>query len=276
MSVGPQRLSLNTATVKHLSLRDSVELCQRHEIGGIGLWREQIQEIGVDVAAAIVRDSGLRVSSVCRAGFFTVGPSDWARMLEDNRAAIDEAAAVGADVLVLVSGGLSAGSRSLPHARKLIADAIAELAPVASAAGVGLGIEALHPMFCADRCAISRLGQALELALQFPAETVGVVVDAYHVWWDDAVLDEIARAADRIFSYQVCDWTLPLPSEVLLGRGHVGDGHIEFGPLTQAVEAAGYEGMIEVEIFNEAIWAAPPDETARTVRERFDAHIVSC
>ncbi len=274
MSVGPERLSLNTATVKRLNLRDSVELCQRQQIGGIGLWREQIQEIGVDAAAAIVRDSGLRVSSVCRAGFFTVTPGDWAAMLEDNRAAINETAAVGADVLVLVSGGLVAGSRSLPHARELIADAIAELVPIATAAGVRLGIEALHPMFCADRCAISRLGQALELARQFPAETVGVVVDAYHVWWDDTVLDEIARAADRIFSYQVCDWTLPLPSDVLLGRGHVGDGHIEFIPLTQAVEAAGYQGMIEVEIFNEAIWAAPPDETARTVRERFDTHIM--
>ena len=274
MSVGPERLSLNTATVKHLNLCDSVELCGRHGIGGIGLWREQIQEIGLDAAAAIVRDSGLRVSSVCRSGFFTVEPGDWARMLEDNRAAIDETAAVGADVLVLVSGGLAPGSRSLPHARSLIAEAISELVPVAREAGVRLGIEALHPMFCADRCAVSRLGQALDLALQFPAETVGVVVDAYHVWWDDTVLEEIGRAGERIFSYQVCDWTLPLPSDVLLGRGHVGDGHIEFGPLTRAVEAAGYAAMIEVEIFNEEIWTAPADETARIVRERFDAHIV--
>jgi sugar phosphate isomerase/epimerase len=274
MSVGPERLSLNTATVKRLNLRDSVELCRRHGIDGIGLWREQIQEIGLDGAAAIVRDSGLRVSSVCRSGFFTVEPDDRARMLEDNRAAIDETAAVGADVLVLVGGGLAPGNRSLPYARSLIAEAIGELAPVARAAGVRLGIEALHPMFCADRCAVSRLGQALDLALQFPAETVGVVIDAYHVWWDDTMLDEIARAAERIFSYQVCDWVVPLPSDMLLGRGHVGDGHIDFGPLTQAVEAAGYEAMIEVEIFNEAIWAAPADATARTVRERFDAHIV--
>jgi len=275
MTVGPERLSLNAATVKRLSLGDSVDLCQRHGIGGIGIWREQIHEIGVGEAAAVVRDSGLQVSSVCRGGFFTAGPGDWDRMLADNRAAIDETAAVGADVLVLVCGGLVTGSRSLPHARELIAEAIAELAPVAAAARVRLGIEPLHPMFCADRCAISRLGQALELAKRFPAETVGVVIDAYHVWWDDAVLDQIARAAGRIFSYQVCDWTLPLPADVLLGRGHIGDGCIEFDPLTHAVEAAGYEGMIEVEIFNEAVWAAPPDATARAVRERFDAHIVS-
>jgi sugar phosphate isomerase/epimerase len=275
MTVGLERLSLNTATVKHLNLRDSVELCQRHEIRGIGLWREQIQEIGNEAAAAIVRDSGLRVSSVCRSGFFTVAPNDWVRMLDDNRAAIEETAAVGADTLVLVSGGLVPGSKSLPHARELIADAIAELVPVAAAAGVRLAIEALHPMFCADRCTVSRLGQALDLSRQFPAETVGVVVDAYHVWWDDTVLEEIARAGERIFSYQVCDWILPLPADVLLGRGHVGDGQIDFRPLTQAVEATGYDGMIEVEIFNESIWAAAPDETARTVRERFTTHIFS-
>jgi sugar phosphate isomerase/epimerase len=274
MTVAPERLSLNTATVKHLNLRDSVALCQRQGIGGIGLWREQVQEVGNEAAASIVSDAGLRVSSLCRSGFFTVDRSERDRMLDDNRAAVAEAAAVGADVLVLVSGGLTPGSKSLPDARALIADAISQLAPVAAAAGVRLGIEALHPMFCADRCAVSRLGEALELARQFPVETVGVVVDSYHVWWDDSVLTEIARAGERIFSYQVCDWILPLPADMLLGRGHVGDGYIDFKPLTEAVEAAGYEGMIEVEIFNEEIWAAPPDETARTVRERFAAHIV--
>ena len=274
MSVGPERLSLNTATVRRLNLRDSVELCLRHGIANIGLWREQVQEIGAEKAGAIVRESGLRVSTLCRSGFFTVKSSDRELMLSDNRAAIDEAAAVGADVLVLVSGGLAPGNRSLAYAREMIADAISDLTPVAAAAGVRLGIEALHPMFCADRCAVSRLGQALALAEQFPAETVGVVVDSYHVWWDDMLLDDIARAGERIFSYQVCDWILPLPADMLLGRGHVGDGHIEFGPMTRAVEAAGYDGMIEVEIFNEEIWAAPADETARTVRERFDRHIV--
>jgi len=274
VSVGPERLSLNTATVRRLNLRDSVELCLRHGIANVGLWREQVQEIGAEKAGAIVRDSGLRVSTLCRSGFFTVKSSDRQRMLDDNRAAIEEAAAVGADVLVLVSGGLAPGNRSLAHAREMIADAISDLTPAAAAAGVRLGIEALHPMFCADRCAVSRLGQALALAEQFPAETVGVVVDSYHVWWDDMLLDDIARAGERIFSYQVCDWILPLPADMLLGRGHVGDGHIEFGPITRAVEAAGYDAMIEVEIFNEEIWAAAADETARTVRERFDRHIV--
>jgi sugar phosphate isomerase/epimerase len=275
VTVVAERLSLNTATVKHLNLRECVELCQRQGIGGIGLWRDQVQEIGAEAAGAIVREAGLHVSSLCRGGFFTVDPADRGAMLEDNRAAIEEAATVGADVLVLVSGGLAPGNKSLPHARDLIADAIAELTPVAAAAGVRIAIEALHPMFCADRCSVSSLGQALELARHFPADTVGVVVDAYHVWWDAGLLDTIAQAGERIFSYQVCDWILPLPADMLLGRGHVGDGYIEFGPMTEAVEAAGYDGMIEVEIFNEEIWAARADETARLVRERFAAHIVS-
>jgi sugar phosphate isomerase/epimerase len=151
----------------------------------------------------------------------------------------------------------------------MIADAIGELVPVAQAHGVRLGIEALHPMFAADRCVITRLGEALDLAVQFPADAVGVVVDTYHVWWDAALLTDIARAGERIVSYQVCDWILPLPADTLLGRGHVGDGHIDFPPVTAAVAAAGYTGRIEVEIFNEDIWAAPPDETAATVLKRF-------
>ena len=163
------------------------------------------------------------------------------------------------------------GSRDLPLARRMIADAIGELVPVAQRLGVRLGIEALHPMFCADRCVISSLGEAVDLAELFPADTVGVVVDTYHVWWDARLLGDIARAGRRIVSYQVCDWVLPLPEDVLLGRGHVGDGVIDFGPISAAVTAAGYDGYIEVEIFNADVWDAPADHTAATVRERFPA-----
>ena len=114
-----------------------------------------------------------------------------------------------------------------------------------------------------------RLGEALDVAVQFPADAVGVVVDTYHTWWDAALLPDIARAGERIVSYQVCDWILPLPADTLLGRGHVGDGHIDFPPITAAVAAAGYTGDIEVEIFNQAIWSAPPAKTAALVRDRF-------
>jgi sugar phosphate isomerase/epimerase len=152
----------------------------------------------------------------------------------------------------------------------MVADAIGELVPVAQRLGVRLGIEALHPMFCADRCVIASLGEAVDLALSFPAE-VGVVVDTYHVWWDARLGAEVARAAGRIVSYQVCDWVVPLPADALLGRGHLGDGVIDFGLISAAVRAAGYRGYVEVEIFNEDVWSAPADQTAAVVRERFAA-----
>ncbi len=270
--IGVERLSLNQATVNELGVRDAAALCARHGIPGIGLWRDRVAEIGVTETAAAVRAAGLHVSSLCRGGFFTCADADGRRMaLADNRAAVAEAAELGADALVLVCGGLVPGSRDLGLARRLVADAIGELVPEAQRLGVRLGIEALHPMFCADRCVISSLGEAVDLALRFPADAVGLVVDTYHVWWDARLPDEIARAAGRIVSYQVCDWVLPLPQDVLLGRGHLGDGVIDFGPITASVTAAGYDGYVEVEIFNADVWAAPADQTAATVRERFAA-----
>ena len=245
-------LSLNQATVNKLGVTEAADLCVRHDIPAIGLWREHVARAGLAASAAQVKAAGLSVSSLCRGGFFThADPVARAAAIADNKAAIAEAAALGTDTLVLVSGGLVPGSRDIGLARRLIADAIAELVPVARDSGVRLGIEALHPVFAADRCVISRLSEALDLASQFPAEAVGVVVDTYHLWWDASLLPDIARAADRIVSYQVCDWILPLPADTLLGRGHVGDGHIE------------------VEIFNQAIWDAPADETAATVSKRF-------
>ena len=266
----PGRLSLNQATVKKLSLDEAVGLCARHDIPAIGLWREPVAEAGLAHAAAAIRAAGLHVSSLCRGGFFThADPAARAAAIADNQAAIAEAAELGTDTLVLVSGGLVPGSRDLPLARRMVADAIGELVPAAQEHGVRLAIEALHPMFAADRCVITSLGEALDLALQFPADAVGVVVDTYHVWWDAALFAGIARAGERIASYQVCDWVLPLPADVLLGRGHVGDGCIDFPPISAAVAAAGYTGYVEVEIFNETVWSAPPDETAATVRQRF-------
>jgi sugar phosphate isomerase/epimerase len=264
------RLSLNQATVKHLTLDQVVGLCQRHEIEAVGLWRDRVAERGLAPAAAAVRAAGLHVSSLCRGGFFThADAAARAAALADNRAALTEAAELGADALVLVSGGLVPGSRDLGLARRMVADAVAELVPVAQRLGVRLGVEALHPMFCADRCVVSGLGEALDLALQFPAEAVGVVVDTYHVWWDAGLAGQIARARGRIACFQLADWVLPLPADPLLGRGHLGDGHIDLAQITGQVLAAGYRGFAEVEIFRQEIWDAPADETAATVRRRF-------
>lgn len=270
--LGSHRLSLNQATVKHLDLAQSVNLCVRHQIPAIGLWRDRVAEAGLRQAAATVRAAGLHVSSLCRGGFFTHpdGPAR-ASALADNRQAIAEAAGLGADTLVLVPGGLPSGSRDLALARRMVADAIADLVPTAQRLGVRLGIEPMHPMFCADRGVVSTLGDALDLAFQFPAETVGVVVDTYHVWWDSQLAAQIDRARGRIVSVQLCDWVVPIPADTLLGRGHLGDGVIDFSPVVAGLLAAGYAGFMEIEIFNQEVWDAPADQTAATIRQRFAA-----
>jgi sugar phosphate isomerase/epimerase len=264
------RLSLNQATVKSLTLTQTLDLCLRHEIPAVGLWRDRVAELGVAASAAAVRRSGLHVSSLCRGGFFTHPDAGGrAAALADTIAAIEEAAVLRADALVLVSGGLASGSRDLGLARRMITDAIAGLVPRAQELGVRLGIEPLHPMFCADRCVLVRLADAVDLALLFPADAVGVVVDTYNVWWDSGLAADIARAHGRIVCYQLGDWVSPLPADALLGRAHLGDGSIDFGPISRQVLAAGYAGYAEVEIFNQAVWDAPADETAATVKSRF-------
>jgi sugar phosphate isomerase/epimerase len=261
------RLSLNQATIKYASLETALQVTAAAGISTIGLWREPVAEVGLDRAVAMVSDSGLRVSSLCRGGFFTM-PEGAARRtaLDDNRRALDEAAALGAPTLVLVAGGLPGNSRDLAGARQRVRDAIGELADHAAATGVSLAIEALHPMYVTDRAVVSTLGQALDIALQFRSAQVGVVVDTFHVFWDPDLLHQIARAGGYIASYQVCDWATPLPADVLLGRHQPGDGVIDFAPITAAVLAAGYRGAIEVEIFNQAVWDAPAADTVdRTV-----------
>ncbi|WP_394770515.1 sugar phosphate isomerase/epimerase family protein [Lacisediminihabitans sp.] len=263
------RLSLNQATIKYESLETALRLAVDAGIASVGLWREPIAETGLALTRRLLDDSGLRVSSLCRGGFFTAAEGEERRAAIDaNARAIDEAAAIGAPALVLVAGGLPAHSRDLAGARERVRDAVGELVDHASAAGVTLAIEPLHPMYASDRAVISTLAQAIDIAEQFPASTVGVVVDTFHLWWDPELLPQILRAGAgrRIASYQVCDWATPLPEDVLLARHYPGDGVIDFGPITAAVTAAGYTGDVEVEIFNQEIWNSPAAEVvARTV-----------
>jgi len=267
------KLSLNTATIKKADLETAARLCAENGITGIGPWRDVVQARGVAAAARIFRSYALEVTSLCRGGFFTMPDGDDRKAaLDDNRAALQEAADLGTRELVLVVGGLP--DRDLPAARRRVADALEELAPYAASLGVRLAIEPLHPMFCADRAVVSTLGQALDLAAPFPPSVVGVVVDTYHIWWDPDMFPQIARAGSegRISAYQVCDWVIPLPADVLLGRGHVGDGHIAFAPITDAVRAAGFTGHVEVEIFNQAIWDTDPATTVMEVVRRHREH----
>jgi sugar phosphate isomerase/epimerase len=282
----PRRLSLNQWTTKRWSVAEAVDGCVRHGVEAIGLWRQDVAAQGLEETVKLVREAGLRVSSLCRGGFLTSGDR---AALDDNRRAIDEAAALDAACLVMVVGGLpgvvpgeplsAAGGdagpggravdRDLQGARERVAEALSVLAPYAGERGVRLALEPLHPMYCADRAVLSTLGQALDLAEPHPCEQVGVVVDTFHVWWDPQIFAQIARAGDRIASYQVCDFLHPLPADVLMGRGVMGDGVIDFTPLTRAVTEAGYTGDIEVEIFNAEVWAAEPDGILTLLKARF-------
>ncbi|MGV9939440.1 sugar phosphate isomerase/epimerase family protein [Streptomyces sp. NPDC003401] len=273
---GLERFSINQMTVKQLSLPELVAACTDLGVGNVGLWREPVQAYGVAETAKLVRDAGLTVTTLCRGGFLTAAdPDGRAAALADNRRAVDEAAALGTEVLVLVSGGLPPGSKDLHGARERIADALTELGPYAEDHGVRLAIEPLHPMYAADRCVVSTLTQALDIAERFPAHQVGVTVDTYHIWWDDRAPAEIARAgaSGRIHTFQLADWTTPLPEGVLNGRGQIGDGAIDMREWQAHVEAAGYTGAIEVELFNDALWARDGREVLTETARRFTENL---
>ncbi len=268
-----ERFSLNQATIKCADLPTAVRATVDSGIPAIGLWREPVAEYGLEASARLVREAGLRVSSLCRGGFFTsTEGSERRAALNDNRRALDEAAVLGAPTLVLVAGGLPSGSRDMVGARSRVSDALAELAPYARQLGVSLAIEALHPMYAADRAVVSTLGQALDLAAPFASEDVGVVIDTFHIWWDPALRDQIARAGreGRIASYQVCDWVLPIASDPLLSRGIPGDGCIDFAAITGWVREAGYHGDIECEVFRQEIWDADPFMIAARSAEAYE------
>ncbi len=270
------RLSINQQTVRQLSIPQLVRGCGALGIPGVGLWRSPVQAFGVERVAQLVRQAGLTVTSLCRGGFLTASdPGEWEAALADNRAAVDEAATLGTSTLVLVSGGLPAGAKDLVAARERVAEALGRLAPYAAERGVRLAIEPLHPMFASDRCVVCTLSQALDLAERFPAEQVGVVVDTYHLWWDERLPEQLVRAgrSGRIAAFQLADWITPLPEGALLGRGQLGDGCLDLRGFRQRVDAAGYAGPVEVEVFNPQLWQRPGTEVLEQVVERYREHV---
>ncbi|MEQ9641379.1 MAG: sugar phosphate isomerase/epimerase family protein [Alphaproteobacteria bacterium] len=254
-------MALNTATLgPAASLADAIEGCVRHGIGAISPWRDKIAAHGLDNARRHIADAGLAVNGVVRGGMFTA--PDW---LDDNRRAVDEAAALGAASLVLVAGGLESGSRDLPQARALVAERLAELLPHARDAGVPLAIEPLHPMYAADRACVNTLAQALDLC-EALGTGVGVAIDVYHVWWDPDLATQVARAGrmGAILAYHVCDWRVPT-RDLLLDRAMPGDGVIDLKAIRAMVEATGFDGFAELEVFSEADWWQRPVDEVLTV-----------
>jgi sugar phosphate isomerase/epimerase len=274
-------LSLNTATVRRQGdLAEIIEACARHGIRAIDPWRDQVAGVGLDRAVRAVRDAGLELSGYCRGGMFTSDAARRGEVRDDNRRAVDEATALGAPCIVLVVGGLpqysrpgSEASKDIAAARTQVEDAIAEMLDYARAASMPLAIEPLHPAYAADRACVNTTKQALDICDRLDPQrsgALGVALDVYHIWWDPEVASQIARAGkDRLLAFHVCDWLVPT-RDVLNDRGMMGDGVIDIRGLRAAVEAAGFAGYSEIEIFSNDWWQRPLDEVLQSciVRHR--------
>jgi len=270
--LGPDRLSLNTATLRaQWSLAQCIEGCARHGIAGIGPWRDKLQEMGVKEAARAIRAAGLEVSGLCRGGWFTAEGAITQAVADDNRRAVDEAAEIGAACLVMVVGGLPDGSRDLAHAHALVEEGLAVTLDYAREVGMPVAIEPLHPMYAADRACVNTTRHALEICERL-GEGIGVALDVYHVWWDPELAAQIARAGrERLLAFHICDWLMPT-RDLLTDRGMMGDGVIDIPHIRGLVQAAGFTGLIEVEIFSaENWWKRDPDEVLSVMIERAGA-----
>jgi sugar phosphate isomerase/epimerase len=273
-------LSINTATVRRQwKLPQIIEACARHGIAAISPWRDQVAECGLDVASRLLRDTGIKLSGYCRGGMFPAADeAGLAAALADNFRAVDEACELGSPCLVLVVGSLPGAlegkvvHRDIERSRAQVVDGIARLLDYARPRKMPLAIEPLHPMYAADRACVNTLEQALDIcdALD-PASTgeLGVIVDLYHVWWDPKLHAQIQRAgASRLLGFHVCDWLTPT-TDLLLDRGMMGDGVIDIPKIRASMEAAGYAGFSEVEIFSaNNWWQRPADEVLATCMQR--------
>lgn len=272
-------LSLNTATVrKQGDFLQIIDACARHGIRAIDPWRDQVAAVGLDRAARAVRDAGLELSGYCRGGMFTSDAMRRIEVRDDNRRAVDEAKALGAPCVVLVVGGLpqysrpgSAASKDIVAARGQVEDAIAEMMEYARSARMPLAIEPLHPAYAADRACVNTTRQALDICDRLDPDrtgALGVALDVYHIWWDPELSSQISRAGrDRLLAFHVCDWLVPT-KDILNDRGMMGDGAIDIKSVRRAVEAEGFAGYSEIEIFSEDWWSKPIDEVLRTCIER--------
>jgi sugar phosphate isomerase/epimerase len=268
-------LSLNTATVRRQGdLIAIVDACARHGIRAIDPWRDQVATVGLDRAVRAVRDAGLELSGYCRGGMFTSDAARRGEVRDDNRRCVDEAKALGAPCIVLVVGGLpqysrpgSAASKDIAAARAQVEDALADMLEYAKQAKLPLAIEPLHPAYAADRACVNTTSQALDICDRLdPGRTgvLGVALDVYHIWWDPEITRQIARAGkDRLLAFHVCDWLVPT-RDILNDRGMMGDGVIDIRSMRAAVEAQGYDGYCEIEIFSDAWWEKPVDDVLRT------------
>lgn len=263
------RLCIHTITTKPLALPEAIKAYRGIGAEGITVWRDAIGALEVKESGKLLANSGLKVVSLCRGGFLAAADAgERAKAIEENRRVIDEAAGIGAPLMVLVCGAVK--GQELTESRKQIEEGIAALVPYAKSAGVKLGIEPLHPMYADTRSAVNTLGQANDMVERLASPWVGVTIDVYHVWWDERLESEIARAGkmNAIFSFHVCDWLCPT-RDLLNDRGVMGCGTIPVRKIREWVERAGFEGMIEVEIFSDELWRGDQGELLEQIRKGY-------
>ncbi|MEM7693128.1 MAG: sugar phosphate isomerase/epimerase family protein [Pseudomonadota bacterium] len=265
-------LSINLATVrKQWTFAEAVDGCVAQGITMVAPWRDQVEAQGLKSCVKIVADAGVRVTGLCRGGFFPHATAEGrAAAIEENKRAIDEAAALGAHCLVLVVGGLPEGSRDIVAARQMVHDGIAAILPHARAAGVPLAIEPLHPQYAADRSCVNTLAQSNDMCDAL-GPGVGIAADVYHIWWDPDLEAQLLRAGDRLLAHHICDWLVPT-TDPLNDRGMMGDGVVDLSTIRRWFEAAGYDDFQEVEIFSaNNWWTKPPQDVIATCIARYRA-----
>lgn len=265
------RCCIHTMTTKPWSLAQAIEGYRRAGVPGITVWRQHLEPQGVAESARMLKDSGLRVVSLCRGGFFpSASEAGRTAAIDDNRRAIDEAAAIGAPLVVLVCGAVP--GVPLSEARKQIADGIAAVLPHAAQAHVKLSIEPLHPMYADSRSAVNTLRQANDMVEALDNPMLGVTVDVFHLWWDPDLPAEVYRAGRNLLSFHVCDWRTPT-RDLLNDRGLMGEGCIDIRGIRGWVEQTGFNGAIEVEIFSDEYWSGDQEAFLNRVTEAYLAHV---
>lgn len=247
-------LCIHSITTKPWKIEEAAKNYAAAGIKGITVWRDALDGRNINQMGKMLREHDLTIVSLCRGGFFPHKDlSKRKQAIDDNKKAIEEAAELGTSMLVLVCG--ADPSQSLEESRKQIRDGIAAILPDASAAGVKLTIEPLHPMYADTRSAINTLEQANDMAEELNSPWVGVAVDVYHLWWDPFLEKEIKRCGENgnLAAFHICDWKVPT-TDILLDRGLMGEGCIPVKQIRSWVEAAGFNGFNEVEIFSNAYW----------------------
>jgi sugar phosphate isomerase/epimerase len=266
----PELCAINTATLGFQApIEDVIDAIARAGFGGIAPWRRDVDGRDVKAIAKRIRDAGLKATGYCRSTFIpAVDRVGFAANIEANRRAISDAAELGAESFVMVVGGLAPGSKDIASARAQVAEGTALLLEHAKPLGVKISLEPLHPVYAADRSCLALLCEALDLCDRTDDPMLGVCIDVYHVWWDPNLTRDIARAGKRIIGFHVCDWLLDT-KDPLNDRGMMGDGVIDVPGIRREVEAAGYAGLVEVEIFSAANWwTRPMAETLAAAKQR--------